>query len=113
MTTQDLRRLLKLMEHEHAALCRADLPMLEQLMPRKLDLLARIESAVPAPTPLLERVGKAASRNARLFEALIGGLHEARLLIVALRDGARGQTYTRDGVRALLEPPQGTLQRRA
>lgn len=112
MIAADLRRLLKLLDHEHAALCRADLEGLERLMPRKLALLERIETAVPADAPAVERLGRAARRNARLFQALIGGLTEARHLITALRDGARGQTYGRDGARALLEPPKGSLQRR-
>lgn len=113
MTAEDLRRLLELLELEHAALCRADLAALEKLMPRKLGYLSRMETAPVAQVPLLERVGKAAARNAHLFEAMIGGLHEARRLITTLREGARGQTYGRNGNRALLEPPQGTLHRRA
>lgn len=111
MTTPDLRRLLTLLEREHAALCRADLSALERLMPRKLDLLMRIEAA--PPTPMLERAGKAARRNARLFEAMIGGLQEARHLVTSLREGARGQTYGRKGDRTLLDPPGGSLHRRA
>lgn len=111
MIPPDLRRLLKLLDQEHDALCRADLAGLERLMPRKLALLERIDT-VPADSPALQRLGNAARRNARLFEALIGGLNEARHLLAALRNGAQGQTYGRNGARALLEPPQGQLQRR-
>ena len=108
----DLRRLLKLLDQEHDALCRADLAGLERLMPRKLALLDRVEAGPPVGAPALERLGESARRNARLFQALIGGLHEARRLLAALHDGARAQTYGRDGARSLLEPPKSSLQRR-
>lgn len=112
MIANDLRRLLKLLDQEHAALCRADLTGLERLMPRKLALLDRIEAAAPDDPPTLGQVRDSARRNARLFEALIGGLTEARTLLATLRDGARGQTYGRNGLRMPLDPPQGTLHRR-
>ena len=113
MSKTDARRLLTLLDHERAALQRADLPRLERLMPRKTALLARIEAAGVTESPLLTRVRDAASHNARLFEALIAGLRDARALIGSVRDGVRGKTYGRNGARALLDPPQGSLQRRA
>lgn len=113
MTVPVLRRLLKLLDQEHAALCRADLAGLERLMPRKLDLLEKLETTPALSPPLLGRLGEAATRNAQLFEALISGLQEARHLIGSVREGARGQTYGRDGARALLDPPAGTLRLRS
>ena len=113
MSKSDTRRLLTLLEQEHQALQRADLARLERLMPRKSALLARIEAAETADSPLIARLREAAMQNARLFEALIAGMREARALIGTLREGLRGRTYGRDGARAMLDPPPGTVQRRA
>lgn len=111
MIPKDLQRLLLLLEQEYTALCQADLPGLERLLPRKLALLERVEKT-RADGPALQRLTRAAQRNERLFQAMIAGLQDARQMIVALRDGARGQTYGRDGARVLLNPPKGSLERR-
>lgn len=113
MSRSDLKRMIAVLERERAALAAVDLPQLERLMPRKAALLARIEGDTVADPALLQRMGDAARRNARLFEALIGGIRDTRELIARVRTGARGQTYGRNGARAILDPPSGTVHRRA
>lgn len=113
MSTTDIKRLLALLDQERHALRRADLARLERLMPRKTALLTRLEQAEPGDQPLIVQLRRAAAANGRLFEALIAGLREARVLIEGLASAGQGKTYGRDGARALLDPPTGTLHRRA
>ncbi|MCB1391296.1 MAG: hypothetical protein KDK12_19460 [Rhodobacteraceae bacterium] len=114
----DLRRLAALLRQERTALLQGDYPRLDRLAPRKALLLARLEGAAPLPGTEANRalavaIRAAAVRNARLFEAAIGGIREARALLTRMGERGRGQTYARNGSRAVLEPPRGTLHRRA
>ncbi len=112
--TRDLKRLKALLAQEGAALIRGDRATLDRLGPRKAALLTRIEEGgTPVDAGLAQQVRTAAQRNARLFEAAIEGIRDARALILRAREGGRGQTYGRDGVRAALEPREGSVQRRA
>ncbi|MCB1361711.1 MAG: hypothetical protein H6899_00110 [Rhodobacter sp.] len=113
MSKGDLTRMIALLDRERAALATVDLPLLERLLPRKAMLLARIEADNGADPRALRRIGDAARRNARLFESLIAGMQDTRALIARVRAGGRGQTYGRNGTRAELDPPTGTLHRRA
>lgn len=106
--------MMALLDQEQSALRGADLPRLERLMPRKVALLQRIETANRgAPREEIQRLKDRAARNARLFEALIAGVRDARDLIARARDMGRGRTYGRDGARLALDPPSGSLHRRA
>lgn len=114
----DLRRLAALLRQERAALTRGDYARLEALAPRKIQLLERFEAGEPLPdTPanrtLAAEIRAIAARNARLFEAAIAGIREARALLLRARDRGRGQTYGPNGSRAALEPAAGSLHRRA
>ncbi|MFN4099922.1 MAG: hypothetical protein ACK4GT_09105 [Pararhodobacter sp.] len=117
MTRGDLRRLAALLGQERAALARGDLARLEHLAPRKVALLDRIEGAALPDTPvdraLAQQIHQAAQHNARLFQAAIGGIRDARALLARARETGRGQTYGRNGARASLDPPGGSLHRRA
>lgn len=118
MSRGDLRRLAALLRQERAALTRGDYARLEALAPRKIQLLERLETGEPLPgTPanrdLAAEIRATAARNARLFEAAIAGIHEARTLLLRARDRGRGQTYGANGSRAALEPAAGSLHRRA
>lgn len=116
MTRSDLKRLAALLKAEHSALARGDLARLEKLAPRKLSLLDRLESGALPDTALdkslARQVQVAAQRNARLFEAAIAGIRDARRLITSARERGRGQTYGRNGARAALDPPAGSLHKR-
>jgi len=117
MTRGDLRRLAALLEQERAALARGDLTRLEQLAARKEALLDRIEGGDLPETPvdraLAQQIQAGAQRNAQLFQAAIAGIRDARTLLARARETGRGQTYGRNGTRARLDPPPGTLHRRA
>ena len=105
------RQLLALLDREHSALRRCDLARLEALAPTKTALLERLErDGVPSPADL-EALKRSAGRNARIFAAILKGLRDAQALVTGAR--VSGQTYRRDGGRAALEPPAGTLHRRA
>lgn len=116
MTRSDLKRLVALLKAEQSALSRGDLARLEKLAPRKLTLLDRLEGgAVPdnaLDKSLARQVHEAASRNARLFEAAIAGIRDARRLLTSARERGRGQTYGRNGTREALDPPAGSLHKR-
>lgn len=118
MSRSDLKRLAALLVQERAALARGDFARLEALVPRKTALVDRLEQAGPVPESPANRALAAeirglAERNAHLFEAAIAGVREARALLSRGRERGRGQTYGRDGARAMLEPPASNLQRRA
>ena len=118
MTRGDLRRLAALLGQERAALTRGDLARLERLVPRKMALLERIDGAALPDTTvdraLAQQIRTAAQRNARLFEAAISGVRDARALLLRARDTGRGQVYGRNGARAALDlPGGGSLHRRA
>ena len=110
---RDTRRMLALLDQERRALHQTDLAQLHRLAPRKEAVLARLERASGADADEIHQVQQGALRNARLFVALIAGLREARNLIDRARETGRGKTYGRDGARAALDPPSGTLHRRA
>lgn len=122
MTKGDLKRLAALLRQERAALMRGDYARLDALVPRKTALLERLEKVAPPPVgqagrqamhALATEIRTNAERNARLFQAAIAGIRDARTLLARARDGGRGQTYGRNGARATLEPPAGSLHRRA
>ena len=116
MTRSDLKRLLALLKAEHSALARGDLARLEKLAPRKLALLERLETGTLPDTELdkslARQVQDGARRNARLFEAAIAGIRDARRLLTSARERGRGQTYGRNGARAALDPPTGSFHKR-
>jgi flagellar biosynthesis/type III secretory pathway chaperone len=113
MSHRDTRRMLALLEQERRALQVSDLAQLQRLAPRKEATLARLERPNNADADGIRQVRQRAQRNARLFAALIDGIRDARHLIECARNGGRGKTYGRDGARAALDPPTGTLHRRA
>lgn len=121
MSRADLRKLAAILTQERAALLRGDLPRLEQLAARKLTLLDRLEASPLLQEPqdsspegaLVQQIQALARRNAPLFEAAIAGIREARALLARARETGRAQTYGRDGARARLDPPTGSLHRRA
>ena len=119
MTRAALTRLTRLLEQERKALMAGDLSRLARLAPRKAMLLEHIEAAIARDPPppeaeaSLQTIRSLARRNARLFDAALTGINDARALLSRTRNGGRGQTYGRDGARAELEPQPGTLHRRA
>jgi flagellar biosynthesis/type III secretory pathway chaperone len=118
MTRAALIRLTRLLEQERRALTAGDLSRLARLAPRKAMLIEHIESAARESVPpeaeaLMQTVRSLAHRNARLFDAALSGITDARALLTRAREGGRGQTYGRDGARAALEPQAGSLHRRA
>lgn len=113
MTRPDLRRMHRLLEQERQALVRADLAGLERIQPHKRALLERIEGAALTDSAGLGAVQLAARRNARLYEALMLGLRQARALLNGLRVAQADQTYGRDGARAPMDTARATLLRKA
>ncbi|MBN8292324.1 hypothetical protein JI664_10140 [Rhodobacter sp. NTK016B] len=117
MSRKDLRRLAAILAQEREALLHGDIARLERLAPRKVAILERVEGALPelarADTGLARAVQQAAGRNAGLFEAAITGIKDARALMARARKGGTAKTYGRDGIRADLNPPHGSLHRRA
>lgn len=113
----DLERMIVLLDQERRALKQADMPGLVRLAPRKEAILARLEASVPpragAEDALVRMVRAKATRNARLFEAALRGLKDARAVIERFRNRSGDQTYGRNGARRLVDPPGGTLQKRA
>ena len=119
MTRAALIRLSRLLEHERKALTTGDLSRLARLAPRKAMLLEHIEATAatepvtPETEALVQTIRSLAQRNARLYDAALSGITDARALLTRAREGGRGKTYGRDGARAVLEPQPGTLHRRA
>ncbi|WP_323035032.1 hypothetical protein [Pararhodobacter sp.] len=113
----DLARMLVLLDQEKRALKQADMAGLIRLAPRKEATLARIEAAEPVPksdeVDLARQVQRDAARNAQLFEAALRGLRDARSLIERFKARRDDQTYARDGERHYVDPPRGTLEKRA
>jgi len=113
----DLEKMIALLKHERRALKTADMAALVRMAPRKSALLARLEGGVTNQTPqdkgLVQKVRQVADRNARLFEAALRGLNDARALVERCTAPHSDQTYARDGARALVDPPGGSLQKHA
>lgn len=113
----DLRRMLTLLRQEEGALRRVDLERLDRLAPRKAALLARLEGVDAVSgreaAALAAEMRAAATRNARLFEAVIAGMRDARALIERARNPQPGRTYARNGQRSALDAPSSTMERRA
>ncbi|PVH28505.1 hypothetical protein [Pararhodobacter oceanensis] len=112
----DLTRMLTLLEQERKALRAYDLDRLSRLAPRKEALLARLEAGI-APQDgaesLVHAVRDGARENAQLYQAAIQGLQDARSLITRCTAPPDDRTYSRDGARQVIDPPAGTVQRRA
>ena len=117
MSRKDLRRLAAILAQERQALVQGDIGRLESLALRKVAILDRVERSqgalARADAGLARIVQQAADRNASLFEAAITGIKDARALIRRAKTGGSAKTYARDGVRADLNPPAGSLHRRA
>lgn len=113
----DLVRMLAVLDQENRALMQADMPKLMRLAPRKQAILARLEAGAETSlgddAQIAQQVQSLASRNARLFEAALRGLGDARSLIDRLKGRRSDQTYARDGARRFVEPPPTTLEKRA
>lgn len=113
----DLTRMLALLDQERRALKQADMPGLIRLAPKKEAILARLEGSTMQPAAedgdLAQQVQRQAARNARLFEAALRGLSDARALIDRLKGRRGDQTYARDGARRYVDPPDRTLEKRA
>ncbi|MCB1408003.1 MAG: hypothetical protein KDK01_17545 [Rhodobacteraceae bacterium] len=113
----DLTRMLSLLAQEESALKNADMAGLIRIAPRKESLLVRLETVPYGPGTsdheLAARVCRAATRNARLFEAALRGLSDARKLIETTRGRSGDRTYARNGARCEVYPPAGTLEKRA
>jgi len=112
----DLSRMLALLEQEQKALRSADMDGLSRLRPRKEAILARLEAPVHSAEDteaLVRKVQQKASDNARLFEAALQGLRDARSLIERCTSRHDDRIYARDGVRRVIDPPHGSMERRA
>lgn len=113
----DLTRMLALLAQEQRALKQADMAGLIRMAPRKEALLDRLESGVygteQGDLGILTQVRQDATRNARLFEAALRGLSDAQALIEKTRARSVDRTYARDGARRDVNPPNGTLEKRA
>jgi flagellar biosynthesis/type III secretory pathway chaperone len=113
----DLARMLVLLEQEKHALTQGDMPGLIRLAPRKEAVLARLDTATPALNggdgALAQQVQRDAARNARLFEAALRGLKDARALIDRYKGRRGDQTYARDGERKFVDQAKSTLEKRA
>jgi hypothetical protein len=62
---------------------------------------------------LAQQVQRDAARNARLFEAALRGLKDARALIDRYKGRRGDQTYARDGERKFVDQAKSTLEKRA
>jgi len=106
-----------MLHQEEIALRRNDLARLEKCAQRKEAVLVRLErsSAVQdADTVALAgQMRAAALRNARVFEAVLAGLRDARALIERARNPPPASTYARNGRRETLGAPSATMERRA
>ncbi|MCB1397779.1 MAG: hypothetical protein KDJ98_17805 [Rhodobacteraceae bacterium] len=113
----DLRRMQALLRQEESALRRCDWTRLERCARRKEAVLARLEQS-PAvqdtgTAALAGQMRAAALRNARVFEAVLAGLRDARALIERARNPQPASTYARNGSRKTLGAPNATMERRA
>lgn len=114
---RDLSRMLVLLQQEQRELKRADMSALMRLAPRKTALLARLEGheaqGFSGDEVLLQRVRDDAARNARLYEAALRGLNDARALLARIKAPNGDRTYARNGERHTVTPAKTTLERRA
>lgn len=102
------QQLINLFQIERKAISACDIAQLERITKRKERLFQALEQVGAEQD--FQQVRVHAQRNARLIEAMMQGIADAKRLLEA-KGG--DETYARNGGRVALTPPAGRLYRKA
>lgn len=112
--TKNLQRASTLLDQETKAILSGNIAQLERLHRRKEPLLSQLETDThPYEADQVRLMQGKANRNARLLKAMIEGIEDAHALLVRVNELRSDETYSRDGARTCMTPPQRKLQHKA
>ena len=113
----DLRKVVQMLDAQHAAMRRGDLARIGSIGAREQIVLDRLEGmtgALPREAePLARRIAERANRNRKLIAAALEGVRDARDLVARARLPRRLETYARDGMRQQIGAAPGHLEKRS